>query len=315
MITKSTSCPFIGLKDDASTTLNFPSPGNHCHHAQPIAPVQIDHQSRFCLTSGHVNCPVYQAAHPVPLPVDLAAPVEQPRNWRKTLTVAGIPVLIAAAAFLLTPWSGLGARLFDRSGIPNTGANNTLRWAVINSSQEAPTVAQDAVEAQPPALVNCPMPVGWAPYRVQPTDSLYRLSVVYGVSLAELQSVNCFGSETAILPGQTIYLPIFQTKTPLPTSTATQVPVQQIVVDPPSSSGSDQEEKPASPPTTAPTAPPPPTVAPTEPKRNPDPPKQETKPPKPPKNEDKGGKPDKGGKEDKGGKKDKGGGKGKGKGG
>lgn len=32
------TCPFLGLLDDADTSLDFPSVWNYCHRARPIAP-------------------------------------------------------------------------------------------------------------------------------------------------------------------------------------------------------------------------------------------------------------------------------------
>jgi hypothetical protein len=51
---------------------------------------------------------------------------------------------------------------------------------------------------------------------------LFRLSVIYGVTVENLQNVNCMGNKTVILPGQVIYVPFLPTRTP--SSTPTRVP-------------------------------------------------------------------------------------------
>lgn len=248
MTKRNTICPFLGLKEDGSTSLSFPSPGNHCYHSRPVSPVNAEHQNQFCLTSGHVNCPVFQAAHPISLPETLAIPREAPRTWRKTLTVGGIPVLVALAAVMLTPWNGLSAWLSVRRNLPNTEGGKTQNWALLHVTG-TPSAQVENIPEDHLVPVNCPMPPGWTTYIVQPTDSLYRLSVIYGVSVGEIQQFNCMGNETAILPGQAIFLPIFSTSTPVPTPTPTPAPIQQVAVNQSSDDDDDERRDPTASPT------------------------------------------------------------------
>jgi LysM repeat protein len=54
---------------------------------------------------------------------------------------------------------------------------------------------------------SCSQPEGWIVYTIQPGDTLYALSVRFGVSVQEIQQVNCMGSSTLLEVGKTIYLP------------------------------------------------------------------------------------------------------------
>jgi LysM repeat protein len=58
---------------------------------------------------------------------------------------------------------------------------------------------------QPPSLSGAPY--GWVVYYAQPDDTLYRLSLTYGVTVARLQSVNCLGSSILLHTGRVLNIP------------------------------------------------------------------------------------------------------------
>jgi LysM repeat protein len=60
----------------------------------------------------------------------------------------------------------------------------------------------------------CGSPSDWVLYTVQPGDNLYRLSLAFGVTLAELQFANCMGNSNLIRAGQRIFVPNVATRTP-----------------------------------------------------------------------------------------------------
>lgn len=69
----------------------------------------------------------------------------------------------------------------------------------------------------------CGPPIGWVVYVVQPGDTLYSLSVRFGVGIEAIRRANCLRGYT-IRIGQALYLPPLPpapTRTSLPTSTPT----------------------------------------------------------------------------------------------
>jgi hypothetical protein len=75
-----TRCPYLGLHDDAKTSLAYPSPWNHCHRTNPSSAVSVSHQANACLTDKHKQCEVYCSNTPKGLPKNLRAkfsPVER----------------------------------------------------------------------------------------------------------------------------------------------------------------------------------------------------------------------------------------------
>ena len=67
----------------------------------------------------------------------------------------------------------------------------------------------------PPTPVNCPPPIGWLVYIVQPGDTLDLLVFRYNTTSAAIIQANCLLS-TTILPGSILYLPPVPTATPIP---------------------------------------------------------------------------------------------------
>ena len=74
----------------------------------------------------------------------------------------------------------------------------------------------------------CGPPLGWVVYTVQPGDTLYSLSVRFGVGIDAIRQANCLSGYT-IYAGQALYLPPLPptpirtlTETPIPTLTPTE---------------------------------------------------------------------------------------------
>lgn len=63
--------------------------------------------------------------------------------------------------------------------------------------------------------IPCGAPFGWVIYSVQPGDTLYRIGLLYRVSVGELQRANCLGASTYIYTNQQLRVPN------VPVSTAT----------------------------------------------------------------------------------------------
>jgi LysM repeat protein len=64
-------------------------------------------------------------------------------------------------------------------------------------------------------VIPCGPPASWVKaYIVKPGDNLYRISLLYRTTVAQLQRANCMGSSTIIYVGQKLYVPNVPTSTP-----------------------------------------------------------------------------------------------------
>ena len=104
----------------------------------------------------------------------------------------------------------------------------------------------------------CGRPYGWIVHIVQTGDTLYRLSLTYGISVVELQQANCMGSSTLLHVGQILYIPPWAARTPWPTASAAVTPTATPTNTPETSLPSDTPTEAS---TSTPTEPPAPTAS------------------------------------------------------
>ena len=180
-----------------------------------------------------------QPGEPSPTPYPTATPLPPtqcppPSGW-VPLTVQGGDTLIDLAAQFQVSVEDLSKAncLFTSQLTPGTVIfvpPLPTPTATRASEPERPT----ATEPQPTVKV-CGPPPGWVIYIVKPGDTLYRLSRILGVTVADLQLANCLSNPSAIQAGMPLYvpfLPITPTFTPTRTSTKTSIPPSITPVPP-----------------------------------------------------------------------------------
>lgn len=222
-------CPYLGLRRDPSTVLEFPNERNYCHHARPIAPVNLRHQRLSCLTDRYTNCPVYQQVSGRPLPADLLLPsFNQMRQRRIILTFFLLLVLGGLIAGGVSAMRTSGDRAVSQTGDTNQIGGDSqdllLLTEALQLTGEAVSSRNNLTPVQGTST-ECIPPEGWVAYLVKPTDSLLRLSLLYRTSVEALQLANCLGERTLIRPGEILYVP----PVPTPTTTQTRTPTRTRV--------------------------------------------------------------------------------------
>jgi LysM repeat protein len=112
----------------------------------------------------------------------------------------------------------------------------------------------------------CGAPAGWVIYTVQPGDTLFRISLLYRVSVAQLQQANCLGASSNIVSGQQLRVPNVATSTatftPMTPATATPTTTLTTTVEVTAETPLAPTETPTSAPTEVPSNTPAPTSSP-----------------------------------------------------
>lgn len=106
--------------------------------------------------------------------------------------------------------------------------------------------------------IPCGAPFGWVRYIVQPGDNLYRISLLYRITVTELKQANCLTSDF-ISAGQQLWVPNTATSTPIATPINIEFPTETPISTETSAPTSTPE-----PPATSTEIPPSETPAPTE---------------------------------------------------
>lgn len=194
-------CTYRGLGRDREVRLNFPAPATCCYKAQPASPIAISHQESFCLTSQHVNCPVFRMAQAGPLPPTIAAPPE--KRGRRRIMVAFIGLVgLALIAVALLWLSGRG-----RSKPPATAAAATVTpvdlFALTLTAAARPSITPTRTPTRTPTATPTVTPSPTATPTTLPTPSATPV-------IPRLQAV---GDSVTVYSLPNIYYPALDTLT------------------------------------------------------------------------------------------------------
>lgn len=273
-------CPYLGLKNDQKTVMQYPSVGNCCYHATPTAPVKISHQAEYCLNENHIECPVFKTDGTLPMPVEIiGVPPKKEVNKKLVFGLSSILIMLVIITLILSvnrpADQAVGSK--TRQTTTDGAFQATPNDQAVGSTSIPGSIPLEDTNVLDQNWIRCTPPVNWMVYVVKPTDSLVRLALIFNISVANLQAANCMGDRTLVKPGEKIYVP-GATPTPTASLTATSTPTRtyQAPVIPfwtntsPPSNPPPSRPKPSNtplppPPPTA-TEPPPPTpLPPTEP--------------------------------------------------
>jgi LysM repeat protein len=233
-------CPYLGLVEDSQTTLSFPSGSNLCYHAKPVASPNLEYQRLVCLKGRrHTLCPVFTRSEIAPLPPDISGGpantmlLGMPIEKRVLLPILlGFVVLVLGLTGLMWMISNQAGRnpgspLPTSTVLPLVSGTISVTAIPLTPNGEPSGVANmdtpvsvssGTLTPQFPTMIGitpiptqtkvlCGSPATWVVYIVRPGDSLYHLSLVYGVTIAELQRANCLGTSSVLHTGQLLYVP------------------------------------------------------------------------------------------------------------
>ncbi len=182
------------------------------------------------LPAGQEN-PIPTALLPAPTTeAGIIANGETPANPAASATPAATQPTEAAPASCLSPpgWASIRVQSGDTlPALAQAYGISVEELAQVNCLTADSTLVPGSIfyvpHFTPTPTITCGAPAGWVQYTVQAKDTLYQLSQLFGVSVAQIQLANCMGSATLISVGQRLYVPNVPTQTPVPPS-ATPVP-------------------------------------------------------------------------------------------
>jgi LysM repeat protein len=188
------------MLEDRTTTCAYPTPAHRCYRNAHRAPVSIEHQSSYCLSTAHLVCPVYRGASNAP-----------PRDRRRralshawpvlaALSVAGIALLVSGAVVV--------------TGRESHSAPATPAAASRGSATAEPSITLSAALAVPPAGSTAsptnatPSPPSAVRYIVQPGDNLTEIAAYFGSRNDDIIRMNRLPADGRILAGQELVIPV-----------------------------------------------------------------------------------------------------------
>jgi len=210
------SCPYLGLTDDPSTRLSYPSLRNYCHRARPPQVVNLSFQRLHCSTANYKSCPVFEQEWRGKLPAEIRAErkFSKAPKWRLVLIGVGVFLLGTLGAMELgwlpfqiqwtTPKETMqfsAAPLSTETTVPSQTSLPSL-----TPPPETPTVGVTLTPSPfptpGPALETPFGPAGrYLIHLVIEGDSFIYLEDLYNTSEAVIMATNSLIPETILWPG------------------------------------------------------------------------------------------------------------------
>ena len=156
-------CPHLGLSDDATTSLGFPSKSNYCHNSNPVSRPRLKHQEQFCLGGKYGQCPLFLSEQAIPLPEELKAPTHKASDNTKKTNQRNVAIAISAVVVILAVgW-----------GILQSQQSTAITVAVIPT---LPTPTAESLTTNTPVMTSTPALVS------TPTNpaAAQRLDTIFG---------------------------------------------------------------------------------------------------------------------------------------
>ena len=158
------SCPYRGAKNDPELRFGFPAPNTYCYKASPPDPIALDYQSRCCLTTEYVNCPVFQLKQAQPLPEAIAASGENGVVERGTLLRWIVPILLVLGLGGAFVWSQLDRTVSAEPTAP------PIAIVASDTPTTSPTPTSTATSTPTSTLTPTQTPTNTSTPTVTPTD-------------------------------------------------------------------------------------------------------------------------------------------------
>ncbi len=183
------ACPYLGLEDDADTSLAFPSGWNTCHRGRRAVSPSLEYQAEYCLSENHRKCAVFLAEQAT-LPLQHHLRSERGRtNKPRRRSYRSLGFILIGILVLV----GLGWFFFSPSQILSTATEVPLR---TSTASVTPAATHTSAFTYTPTLAmtvtQVPVSNGTSKRQLdQPIGSDYKFiihKVLYGENLAQYAS-------------------------------------------------------------------------------------------------------------------------------
>ena len=216
-------CPYLGLKNDPSTSLTYPEKANHCFRCRPAVVPRLEHQTGYCLVEIHETCPVYNQPEGRTFPVSLRLQDVDRRMF-------GLPfiqtIMIAIGFFAIISFFGIVVQSYlagKTSAVPTGFESRVPR--LIDSPSLSPTQTEFPTNTFVPVATRLSVSLSafasqTPPFSFTPTLTLIN-SLTPSSTIAQTQTATFNSTSTPTLPSISTNIPRafstrISTRTPKP---------------------------------------------------------------------------------------------------
>jgi hypothetical protein len=133
-------CPYIGIKSDPDTSLDYPSIWNACHRTRTTEVPLLDHQNTTCLTPEHTVCPVFMSVNGEKFPPELIEHVQHRSRMKKHAWIISVTLGLAALVILFLIIKVLQPELIPAKLTPSS--------PVLETTQSVSVMTEDVTETK-----------------------------------------------------------------------------------------------------------------------------------------------------------------------
>lgn len=255
---KTNICPYLGMKNDPTTPVGYPSTWNACFHSKKHGIPNLNYQKSMCLTDRYTNCSVYKNPVENRLPRSIRY-----RNRNKSDILRKIKYII----LVLIPIIGIGTILFFyRQWSPKISDALIPSWQKtlqVRTDQPLPTIPHTQIpghdgdvsneKTHTPTTTATPNPTGTATqtitpsilaldtpigadikfviHRADPGESLFQYARQYNTDVDAIIAVN-YDLPAVLYVDWVVVIPLdLEDPTGLPSFEAFQVTMRGLTVE------------------------------------------------------------------------------------
>jgi spore germination protein GerM len=151
-------CPFVGLKQNRAIRFSSPTPEHRCYVSGEPGDIPVD-QTSFCLSRGHVQCPLYMGLNVPTTQAPPLLPASEPADVGLGGWLASLPARDRAIYALMLGMLALIVLLYLAAGLQSLGfIRNPLAANPTSVSTAPATTTPDApsATAAPPSPTTAP---------------------------------------------------------------------------------------------------------------------------------------------------------------
>jgi len=201
-------CPHLGLQEDGSTCLAYPSKWNYCHQANPIAPPKLEYQRLTCLNAAHKECDLYLSPSGSKMPQDLRYQRKKtPKVFSYAIKILGVGALIGVLVFsfiyraqiateisqlLMPPWQKTQMVTTPITATQTRTTSQTITMTPTESATNTPSPT--VTQTRPAPVLQLETPIGgevkFVIHRVLPGETLELYTREYNTTVEAIRASN-----------------------------------------------------------------------------------------------------------------------------
>jgi spore germination protein GerM len=266
MVEPTGHCPYVGLKQNRAIRFASPTSEHRCYVSGEPLDIPVD-QATYCLSQGHVHCPLYMGLT-VPTTTDTlptvvggvaAVPATGVRGWYATLSRRDrivYAIMLALLAIIVSVYLYVGLNEFlARNGPIDIGAVPTGAPSV--PATQEPAIGENSTASVPTELPPTPTDLPTNTPAANPTDEPTQAPATLQPTSQATQAVTAVPTNTSLATSTPTTAAPTATNTSAPAATATSAPATPRAPLPTAAPRPTAVPRPATAPPLPPTQPPP----------------------------------------------------------